>query len=114
MTPPLNRQILHDMKHIQFLPGGQLRAVAGLVGGDSARTYKEASIIAGMSLGTLHTHLRRIRTRHPRLHKSIYRERKAQLKVRHREAVDRARDHTREYFKRVRKWEWWLLGTLSI
>ena len=53
MTKPLNRQNLHDIKHIKLLPDGQLRAVVGLIGGDDARTYKEASIIAGMSFRDL-------------------------------------------------------------
>ena len=70
-----------------------------------ARTYKEASVIADMSLGTLYTHLRRIRIKHPKLYGAIYKERKNQLKVRHREAVGRARDHTRQYFSNVRKGE---------
>jgi hypothetical protein len=105
MTKLLNRQNLHDIRHIKLLPDGQLRAVVGLIGGDGARTYKEASVIADMSLGTLYTHLRRIRINHPVLHKAIYKERKNQLKVRHREAVGRARDHTRKYFSNVRKGE---------
>ena len=105
MTKPLNRQNLHDIKHIKLLPDGQLRAVVGLIGGDGARTYKQASVIADMSLGTLYTHLRRIRIKHPKLYGAIYKERKNQLKVRHREAVGRARDHTRQYFSNVRKGE---------
>ena len=102
MTTSLNRRLLRDIKS---LPDGQRKSVVGLVGGGRARTYIEASEIAGISVNTLYTHLRRIRTNHPTLHKAIYRERKAQLKVRHREAADRARDHTRQYFSNVRKGE---------
>ena len=98
------------MKDIDLLPAGQRKSVIGLVGSKRARTYIEASEVAGISVNTLYTHLRRIRTKHPGLYRSIYKKRKAQLKVRHEEALDKARDHTREYFKRVRKWERWLFG----
>ena len=67
--------------------------------------YKQASVIADMSLGTLYTHLRRIRIKHPKLYGAIYKERKNQLRVRHREAANRTRDHTRQYFSNVRKGE---------
>ena len=102
MTKPLNRQLLRDIKS---LPDGQRKSVVGLVGGDRARTYIEASEIAGISVNTLYTHLRRIRARHPKLYGAIYKVRKNQLQVRHREAVNRARDHTRQYFSNVRKGE---------
>ena len=110
MTTTHKGRLLHDIKGLSLLPAGQLRAVDGLVGGDRARIYVEASEIAGMSLGTLHTHLRRVRINHPVIHKAIYRRRRSQLRERHSEAVARARDHTKQYFKRVRKWEKWLLG----
>ena len=87
MTTDCEIRLLRDIKDIGLLPEGQRKSVIGLVGGKRARTYIEASIVAGMSLGTLHTHLKRIRTRHPRLHRAIYKERKAQLKVRHREGA---------------------------
>ncbi len=107
MTPTAKRRLSRD---IAILPEGQRRAVDGLVGGDRARTYIEAAEVAHVSVNTLYTHLRRIRINHPVIHKAIYRRRRSQLRERHREAVARARDHTREYFKRVRKWERWLLG----
>ena len=110
MTPTAKRRLLHDITGLSLLPAGQLRAVDGLVGGDRARTYTEASEIAGMSLGTLHTHMRRVRINHPVTHKAIYRRRRSQLRERHSEAVARARDHTKQYFKRVRKWERWMMG----
>ena len=71
MTKPLNRQLLRDIKS---LPDGQRKSVVGLVGGDRARTYIEASEIAGISVNTLYTHLRRIRTKHPILYGAIYME----------------------------------------
>ena len=107
MTPTAKRRLSRD---IGILPEGQRRAVDGLVGGDSARTYIEAADVAHVSVNTLYTHLRRVRSKYPKLYKAIYRRRRSQLRERHSEAVARARDHTREYFKRVRRWERWLLG----
>ena len=95
---------------ISILPEGQRKAAESLVDGERARTYVEASEVAGISVNTLYTHLRRVRSKHPKLYKEIYRRCRSQLRERHGEAVARARDHTRQYFKRVRKWEQWLLG----
>ena len=103
MTDSTKRQTLHDIEDITRLPDGQLRAVVGLLGGDEARTYRVASQFAGMSLGTLYTHLRRIRRNHPKLYDAIHKVRKAQLRQRHRDAVARAREHSRQYFRNLRK-----------
>ena len=94
---------MHDIKEVTLLPPGQLRAVVGLIGGDKARTYVQASEIAGISLSTMHTHLRRIRENHPLLYKGIRAMRKYQLKARHRVALRNARVHSRQYFRNVRK-----------
>ena len=107
MTPTAKRRLSRD---IAILPNGQRRAVDGLVGGDRARTYIETAEVAHVSVNTLYTHLRRVRINHPVIHKAIYRRRRTQLRERHSEAVARARDHTKQHFKRVRKWEWWLVG----
>ena len=107
MTTTHKRRLSRD---IAILPEGQRRAVDGLVGGERARTYVEASEVAGISVNTLYTHLRRVRSKHPKLYKAIYRRRRSQLRERHREAVARARDHTKQYFKRVRRWERWMVG----
>ena len=111
MTTRIKRQVLRDMTDVSLLPEGQMRAVIALVGGDKARTYIEAAKIAGTSVNTLYTHLRRIRSNHPKLYEALYQKRKTQLRVRHREAVARAREHTKQYFRRVRKSERWLLGS---
>ena len=111
MTTRIKRQVLRDMTDVSLLPEGQMRAVIALVGGDKARTYIEAAKIADTSVNTLYTHLRRIRSNHPKLYEALSKERKTQLRVRHREAVARAREHTKQYFRRVRKSERWLLGS---
>ena len=106
MTTRIKRQALRDLTDVSLLPEGQMRAVVALVGSNKARTYIEAAKIAGTSVNTLYTHLRRIRSNHPRLYEVV-----AQLRTRHREAVARAREHTKQYFRRVRKSERWLLGS---
>ncbi len=82
---------------------GQRHAIEGLIGGDRARTYKEASLSAGVSLGTLYTHLRRVRLQHPNLYKKVRKIRKKQLSVRHSIAVYNAKNHSRAWFRRVNK-----------
>ncbi len=95
---------------LSSLPEGQRRAVLALIGGELARTYPDAAKIAGVSLGTMHTHVRRVRQNHPELYQAIRKVRKDQLAVRHHNAIDNARAHTREWFRRVRRNERYLLS----
>ena len=94
---------------ISLLPKGQRKAVESLVDGERARTYVEASEVAGIPVNTLYTHLRRVRSKHPKLYKAIRKVRKAQLAIRHRNAVANARAHTRAYFRRMRRSQMYLL-----
>ena len=82
---------------------GQGNAIEGLIGGDRARTYQEASIAAGVSIGTLYTHLRRVRLRHPILYKKVIKIRRKQLSVRHSSAIANAKNHSRAWFRRINK-----------
>ena len=109
-TDDHKRQKLHDISDVIHLPEGQYRAVVGLNGGDEARTYHVASQITGISVNTLYTHLARVRRNYPRLYAAILKVRKTQLKQRHRDAVTRAREHSRQYFRNMRKHERMLLG----
>ena len=106
----LKKRISHDKTDFSTLPLGQRRAALALIGGSSARTYPEASEVAGISLGTLHTHLRRIRHRHPDLYAAIRKVRLGQLKVRHNLALASARAHSRAWFRRVGRFERRWLG----
>ena len=112
MTNPTKRRRSHDAPDLSSLPPGQARAVSALIFHDVpwGRTYDEAADAAGMSLGTLYTHLRRVRCNHPRLYAAIRKVRKAQLAVRHRNAVANARAHTRAYFRRIRRSQLYLLA----
>ena len=94
---------------LSSLPEGQSRAVTALLSGERARTYPEAANLGGMSLGTMYTHLRRVKKNHPDVYKKVRRVRKSQLAVRHHNALDNARAHTRAWFRRVRRNERYLL-----
>ena len=91
------------------LRGRQARAVESLIGAGRDRTYTEAAEAAGMLLGTLYTHLRRVRCNHPKMYAAIRKVRKAQVAIRHRNAVANARAHTRAYFRRIRRSQLYLL-----
>ena len=96
----IKKQKLHDILDLSVLPPGQRRAVVAFIGGNKARTYTEASDVAGMSLGTLFTHLHRVRLRHPALYEAIRVIRLSQLAKRHEEALQAAWEHSRAHFKR--------------
>ena len=95
------------------LPTGQRRAVAALISGERARTYPEAAKLGGISLGTLYTHLRRVKRNHPEVYEKVRRVRKNQLAVRHSNALDNARSHTRAWFRRVRRNERLAMGLIA-
>ena len=63
---------LAKQEDVDRVPEGQMRAVRALVdGGDECRTYAHASSIAGVSVNTLKTHLRRVRVNHPKVWASL-------------------------------------------
>lgn len=83
----------YDLPNLSRLPPGQCRAIKALIGGgEQARTYGEAAKLAGMSVGTLFTHVNRVKTRHPRIYKKVRAVRLAQLPLRHEEALGNARE----------------------
>ena len=98
------KQFPYDMPNLSTLPPGQRRAVEALIGGGVARTYPDAARLAGMSEGTLLTHVNRVRQRHPGLYSSIRSVRLAQLAERHEGALATARAHSAIYFRKRAKW----------
>ena len=62
---------------VTILPEGQKRAVTALISGERARTYPEAAEVGEMSLGTLYTHLRRVKRNHPAVYQKVRRVRKS-------------------------------------
>lgn len=91
MSVPKKRKP-YDILNLSPLPPGQRRAVDALIGSGTDRTYPEAARIAGMAEGTLLTHINRVRQRHPALYERIRAVRASQLAVRHRRALQNARD----------------------
>ena len=89
---------LAKQEEVDKVPEGQIRAVRALVdGGDECRTYAHASTIAGISVNTLKTHLRRVRINHPKVWASLLVLRKRQLGMRHKGAIRKAQEHTQEW-----------------
>ena len=94
------------------IPYGQIRALRALIAHDipSGRTYKEAADAAGISLGSLYTHLRRVRQNHPEIYAATMEVRAQQLEVRHQHAVLDRRDRSREWWHNVNKAEFYAMG----
>ena len=89
---------LAKQEEVDKVPEGQIRAVRALVdGGDECRTYAHASTIAGISVNTLKTHLRRVRINHPKVWASLRVLRKRQLGIRHKGAIRKAQEHTQNW-----------------
>ena len=98
------KRISYDVPDISALPPGQCRAVEALLGGGKyARTYPEAAKLAGMSEGTMLTHINRVRQNHTELYDKIRIVRNAQLAVRHVIAKENAKVHSSRYFRRQRR-----------
>jgi len=87
------------------------RAIEALIGGrEQARDVPEAAEIEGMSEVTMLTHVNRVRRRHPRIYQKIRTVRLAQLAVRYGEALENAREHSREYFRNGNRSLYRMLG----
>lgn len=97
----LKRPNPHDLLALlHLLPEGQRRVAAMLVSEDTALSYPEVAARLEIHLGSVHTHLRRIRKGHPELHSALMAVRQQQLARRHAEAVSRAELHSREWHRR--------------
>jgi hypothetical protein len=100
---------------VATLPPGQRRVAGALIGVAMAPTYRAVADHLGLSLGTVHRHLGRIRRRHPALYGELMCVRHAQLAERHREAQRRAEcrsatwhrsQSARRYYYRFGRWPW--------
>jgi len=94
------------------LPPGQAKALRAILDPDnpSGRTYKQAAEVAGISLGTLYTHLRRVRQNHPKIYAAVMGARSIQLEVRHQTALTDRRLRSREWWDGVNKAQFYMLG----
>jgi DNA-directed RNA polymerase specialized sigma24 family protein len=79
------------------LPPGRRRVAMALVADDRGRTYPQVAAKLGVSLGTVHQHLRRIRLRHREVWAAVIKERARQLRARHRRALARAKAHSKRW-----------------
>ena len=79
------------------LPPGRRRVAMALIADDGGPTYPAVAAKLGVHLGTIHEHLRRVRRRHPEVYVAVMKERARQLAARHRQAVARAKAHTKQW-----------------
>ncbi len=97
------------------LPPGRAGVALALVAGRDAPTYPEVAARLGIGVGTVHTHLRRLRERHPEIAVAVMAERARQLGRRHEAALARDEAHSRQwhrkranrrYHARYGRWPW--------
>jgi len=99
------------------LPVGQRRVALALIDGEDAPTYAQVAQRLGLHLGTVHTHLRRIRQQHPDIYAALMQHRRQQLAHRHQAAVRRARLRLRtsrppsakamlRHYRKTGRWPW--------
>ena len=101
----MNTTNAHITFLLQKLPKGQRRAVHALFGQDKAITYKAAAESIGIGVGTIYTHLKRIRLNSPEIYRMLMLYRKNQLEVRHQEALVRRDEHDHRFFRnRLKGW----------
>jgi DNA-binding CsgD family transcriptional regulator len=81
------------------LPIGQRRVAEALLSKDVGRTYPEVAALLRINLGTVHTHLRRIRLQHPAIYRALMAERARQLAARHRRATAKEKERAKQWFK---------------
>ncbi len=79
------------------LPPGRARVALALIVPRDAPTYPEVAARLGIGLGTVHTHLKRLRTGHPDVYAAVMAERAQSLTRRHREALARDAAHSRRW-----------------
>lgn len=82
------------------VPPGRARVALALVVGPDAPTYPEVAARLGLGVGTVATHLRRLRERHPDLYALLMAARARQLARRHEAALARDEAHSKRWHKR--------------
>lgn len=85
--------VAHDVDGFHITPG-QRRVIQSLLGRDEGRTYAAVAVSLRISIGTVYTHLRRLRLREPELYRAIMNIRRQQLETRHAGAARRAAAHS--------------------
>ena len=88
---------MFNLPGLTSLPAGQQRVALALLSEETGRTYPEIAASLGISLGSVHTHLRRIRQQRPEVYAAVMEQRRRQLAARYEEAS--ARDEARSGFQ---------------
>ncbi len=82
------------------LPPGRARVALALIVPRDAPTYPEVAARLGIGLGTVHTHLKRLRAGHPDVYAAVMAERARQLARRHGAALARDAAHSRRWHRK--------------
>jgi transposase len=86
---------------LHILSPGQRRIITTLLGGKlKTSTYEGVATHLGISVGTVYQQLKRVRDKHPETYRQMMVVRKEQLAKRHEQALERAKQHSRAYFRR--------------
>ena len=85
------------------LTPGQKRVMDVFVGGKKARTYKKVAEILDLHIGTVYTHLKRVRDNHPGIYNRVFSIRRSQLEIRHQKALARADARSHAYHRNMKK-----------
>jgi DNA-binding transcriptional ArsR family regulator len=106
------------------LPRGQARVALGLLAvPEDPATYSEVASALGISLGTVHQHMKRIRRRRPALYADVMLERRNQLSNRHQAVVAERRRRSLLWVRRRRAaeyrkvhgvWPWQMLAGTDV
>src|SRR5687767_13033317 len=102
VAPPGTGQDLSDVASLLARLSAGQRRIADALLVFPAPTYTEVAESLGLHLGTVHTHLRRIRNADPEGYKRIMQERRIGLLVRHETALNRAEAHSQRWWRRKR------------
>lgn len=78
----------------------QRAAVLALIGGTEARTYRQAAMLAGVSVNTLYGYLRRVRRRRPDIWEHVIRRRREQVEARQTKNAERLRRRSERWHLR--------------
>ena len=95
---PTGSKLQQLTEELATLPPGQGRVATVLMAGDP--TYSEVAAQLAIHLGTVHTHLRRIRERYPVLYAALMARRRWHLQRRHERAEANARAHSRRWLRK--------------
>ncbi len=82
------------------LPPGRARVALALIVPRDAPTYFEIAARLGIGLGTVHTHLKRLRAGQPDVYAAVMAERAQSLARRHRAALARDAAHSRRWHRK--------------